>query len=292
MGEEITGRHPKKGAWQRALVALPNHPGGVVTFVISKLLWLIAAPGNFLLLVLVAGVLRAITSGRRRGFVLIAVATLGFLVVATLPVGAWLAAPLENRFPANSIPERVDGIVVLGGSIDPGLSRARGQAAVMIAAGRIIETVALARRFPAARVLVSGGDGTLNPGALSEAGATRDLLIQLGVAAERIELESVARNTYENAVLSYAAAQPKPGESWLLVTSAMHMPRAVGCFRRAGWTIIPFPVDYRTSTKVGTGPGLLLADDLMLVNFATKEWLGLIAYYWLGRIDALLPAPR
>ena len=262
-----------------------------MTFVISKLLWLVAAPGNFLLLVLVAGVLCAIWSGRRRGFVLIAAATLGFLVIATLPIGAWLAAPLENRFPTISPPARIDGIVVLGGSIDPGLSRARGQVALMIAAGRITETVALARRFPSARVLVSGGDGTLHPGALTEAGATRDLLVQLGVAAERVELESAARNTYENAVLSLAAAQPKAGETWLLVTSAMHMPRAVGCFRRAGWTIVPYPVDYRTSTRIGTGPGLLLADDLMLVNFATKEWLGLVAYYWLGRTDALLPGP-
>jgi len=263
-----------------------------VTFVISKLLWLIAAPGNFLLLVLVAGVLRAIWSGRRRGFVLIAAATLGLLAIATLPIGSWLAAPLENRFATVAVPARIDGIVVLGGSIDAALSLARGQAAAMAAAGRITETLALARRFPAARVLISGGDGTLSPGPLSEAVATRDLLIELGVAAARIELESVARNTYENAALSYEAARPKPGETWLLVTSAMHMPRAVGCFRRAGWTIVPYPADYRTAPTTGTAPGSLLADNLMLVNLAAKEWLGLVAYYWLGRTDALLPAPR
>jgi uncharacterized SAM-binding protein YcdF (DUF218 family) len=266
--------------------------GGSVTFVLSKLLWLIAAPGNFLLLVLVAGVLRAIATARRRGFVLIAAATLGFLAVATLPIGAWIAAPLENRFPMTVLPARVDGIVVLGGSIDPALSVAHGQVALIAAAGRITETVALARRFPASRILVSGGDGTLNPGVLSEAGATRDLLIQLGVAAQRIEIESVSRNTYENASLSYAAAQPKPGETWLLVTSAMHMPRAIGCFRRVGWAILPYPADYRTAATIASTPGLLLADNLQLVNLATKEWLGLVAYYWLGRTDALLPEPR
>jgi uncharacterized SAM-binding protein YcdF (DUF218 family) len=260
-----------------------------VTFVISKLLWLIAAPGNFLLLVLVAGVLRAIASGRRRGFVLIATATLGLLAIATLPIGAWIAAPLENRFPAASLPARIDGIVVLGGSVDPWLSVAHGQVAVTSAAGRITETVALARHFPTARILISGGDGTLNPGLLSEAGATRDLLIQLGVPAARIEIESVSRNTQENAALSYVAAQPKPGETWLLVTSAVHMPRAIGCFRRIGWNIAPYPVDYRTSTRIARTPGLLLADNLLLVSLATKEWLGLAAYYWLDRTDALLP---
>jgi uncharacterized SAM-binding protein YcdF (DUF218 family) len=139
--------------------------------------------------------------------------------------------------------------------------------------------------------VISGGDGRLNPGVLSEAGATRDLLVQLGVAAQRIEIESVSRNTYENASLSYVAAQPKPGETWLLVTSAMHMPRAVGCFRRAGWTILPYPVDYRTSTRMAMMPGVLLADNLVLVNVAAKEWLGLVAYRWLDRTDALLPGP-
>jgi uncharacterized SAM-binding protein YcdF (DUF218 family) len=262
-----------------------------VTFVISKLLWLIAAPGNFLLLLLVVGVARSIASARRRGFVLIATATLGLLAIATLPIGVWLAAPLEDRFPAPTPPARVDGIVVLGGSVDPLLSLAHGQVALTAAAGRITETVALARRYPTARIVISGGDGRLNPGVLSEAGATRDLLVQLGVAAQRIEIESVSRNTYENASLSYVAAQPKPGETWLLVTSAMHMPRAVGCFRRAGWTILPYPVDYRTSTRMAMMPGVLLADNLVLVNVAAKEWLGLVAYRWLDRTDALLPGP-
>ncbi len=154
-------------------------------------------------------------------------------------------------------------------------------------------------------MVISGGDPSIVPAsppgvfpgavpeAMSEAAATRDLLVELGVLPEQIELEGRSRNTEENAVFSLAAAKPKPGEMWLLVTSAMHMPRAVGCFRRAGWAdIIPYPVDYRTSTKkIGIGLGLLLADDLMLVNFAFKEWLGLVAYYWLGRTDALFPGP-
>ncbi len=275
-----------------------------MTFVVSKLLWFVAAPGNLLLLVLLAGVLRAVWTRRRRGLILIAAPTLGFLAIAMLPVGPWLTQPLENRFPTIAAPTRVDGIILLGGSIDPGLSRARGQIALIAAAGRVTETAALARRFPAARVVISGGDPSIVPAslpgaipgavpeAMSEAAATRDLLVELGAPAERIELEGRSRNTEENAVFSLAVAQPKPGEIWLLVTSAMHMPRAVGCFRRAGWAdITPYPVDYRTSTTIGTGLGLLLADDLVLVNFATKEWLGLVAYYALGRTDALFPAP-
>ena len=266
-----------------------------MTFVVSKFLWLVVAPGNLLLLILLAGVLRMAASRGRRGFTLVAAATFGFLAIAMLPIGSWLTAPLENRFPAVAAPARVDGIVILGGSIDPGLSLARGQVAIIAAAARVTEAVALARRFPAARVLISGGDGSVFPGAppgtLSEAAATRDFLVELGVAGERIELERTSRNTYENAVMSYQAARPKAGETWLLLTSAMHMPRAVGCFRRAGWTITPYPVDYRTAPRIAMTPGLLLADNLVLVNFAVKEWLGLIAYYGLGRTDALFPAP-
>jgi uncharacterized SAM-binding protein YcdF (DUF218 family) len=266
-----------------------------VTFVASKLLWIVVAPGNLLLIVLVAGVIVAAWSRRRRGFGLIAAATAGLLLIAALPIGPWLTAPLEDRFPPIAAPARVDGIVVLGGSVDPGLSQSRGQITLVAAAGRVTETVVLARRFPEARVVISGGDGSLFPGGLSEATATRDLLVDLGVAAERIVVEGNSRNTYENAVMSHAAAEPKSGETWLLVTSALHMPRAVGCFRRVGWTIVPYPVDYRTTLKLTTSPGLqpglLLADDLMLVTFAVKEWLGLAAYYALGRTDALLPAP-
>ncbi len=267
-----------------------------MTFVASKLLWIVVAPGNLLLIVLVAGVIVAAWSRRRRGFGLIAAATAGLLVIAALPIGPWLTAPLEDRFPPIAAPARVDGIVVLGGSVDPGLSWSRGQITLVAAAGRVTETVVLARRFPEARVVISGGDGSLFPGGLSEATATRDLLVDLGVAAaERIVVEGNSRNTYENAVMSHAAVQPKTGETWLLVTSALHMPRAVGCFRRVGWTIVPYPVDYRTTLKLTTSPGLqpglLLADDLMLVTLAVKEWLGLAAYYALGRTDALLPAP-
>jgi uncharacterized SAM-binding protein YcdF (DUF218 family) len=265
-----------------------------VTFVLSKLLWIVVAPGNLLLVMLIIGVVVAAWSRRRRGFGLIVVATIGFLSIAALPIGLWLAAPLEDSFPAIAVPARVDGIVVLGGSVDPGISQSRGQVALVAAAGRVTETVILARRFPDARVVISGGDASLFPAARSEAAATRDLLVDLGVAAERIVLEGNSRNTYENAAMSHAAAQPKAGETWLLVTSAMHMPRAVGCFRHAGWTIIPYPVDYHTAPKSRTiselRPGLLLADNLVLLTLAVKEWLGLAADYALGRIDALLPA--
>ena len=82
--------------------------------------------------------------------------------------------------------------------------------------------------------------------ASAEAAATRGCSSRDGLDARRILVETRSRNTYENAVYSKELAQPQPGQIWLLVTSANHMPRAVGCFRAVGFDVIPYPVDYDT----------------------------------------------
>lgn len=265
---------------------------GNVLFAASKILWVLAAPGNFFLLVLLIGVVRLAFGRRPRGLFLVLAASLAMLATATLPLAQWLAAPLENRFPTvTSLPERVDGIVVLGGAVDPVLSEARGQVALDEAAERITAAAVLARRYPQARIVLSGGEANLIPTGLNEADATRKLLIDLGVAPDRLVLESASRNTWENAAFSYRAAQPRPDETWLLVTSAMHMPRAVGCFRHAGWSIVPYPVNYITPPTVKFALGFDFPGGLSLLNPVVKEWDGLIAYYLLGRTDAFFPAP-
>jgi uncharacterized SAM-binding protein YcdF (DUF218 family) len=191
-----------------------------------------------------------------------------------------------------TLPAKVDGVVLLGGAVDGALSDARGQVSLNDAAERVTETVALARRYPQARILVSGGDGSLIPTGFTEADATRRLLIDLGVAPDRIVLESASRNTWENAAFSYRTVRPRPDETWLLVTTAMHMPRSVGCFRRAGWSIMPYPVDYRTFPTTHFELGFGFPGGLELLNLVVKEWDGLIAYYLLGRMDAFFPAPE
>src|SRR5580700_3468168 len=156
-------------------------------FAASKILWVVASPGNLVLLALLFGVARLAFGKRRHGFFMVLGASLALLATATLPIAHWLAAPLENRFPTvTTLPERVDGIIVLGGAVDPNLSQARGQVTLNEAAARITEGVALARRYPQARVLLSGGEGALVPTGLAEADATRKLMIDLGVAPDRI----------------------------------------------------------------------------------------------------------
>ena len=151
--------------------------------------------------------------------------------------------------------------------------------------------LALAERHPEARLVLTGGDAAIlpRPGE-QEAELMRVLLVELGVAPERLLVEDRSRNTYENALFSHALVKPKPGETWLLVTSAAHMPRAVGCFRHVGWEVLPYPVDFRTEDS--PRPEFLLSRHLGLLDFAAKEWVGLAAYRLLGHTDTLFPAPQ
>jgi uncharacterized SAM-binding protein YcdF (DUF218 family) len=263
-----------------------------MTFIASKLLWMLVAPGNLILFALVLGTLQLSFSKGRRGLGMVALATMALIFCAVLPLGDWLAAPLENRFPLpREMPEQVDGVLLLGGAVDAVLSVERGQVALNEAAERVTETVVLARRYPGAKIVISGGDALLLPSGVTEASATRDLLLALGVSGERLVIEDASRNTWENAAFSYAAARPGLGETWLLVTSAMHMPRAVGCFRHAGWSVQPYPVDYRTPPVVPFRVGVGFPAGIEIVNLVVREWLGLAAYRLLGRTDALFPAP-
>jgi uncharacterized SAM-binding protein YcdF (DUF218 family) len=241
--------------------------------------------------VLALGVFRCWRSGGRHGFPLIVLATLLLVAVAALPFGEWAAAPLEARFPAvATLPPRVDGVVVLGGAIDTEASVAHGQVALNDAAERLTAAAMLARRHPEAKLVLSGGNGEILGGPATEASLMADLLAGLGVDRGRLVLEDRSRNTYENAVDSKALVQPEPGEAWLLVTSAAHMPRAMGCFRHVGWAVTAYPVDYHTGRAL-TPDRFELGDDLSLLDHAVREWAGLVAYRVMGRIDTLFPGP-
>ena len=260
-------------------------------FVLSKLFWVVAAPGNLALAGLIVGtVLLSFTGWRRLGGWLTGLATLVLATMAVLPLGIWLAEPLENRFPQPVLPARVDGIIVLGGSSIPPISVARGQPALNGGAERLISFAELAGRYPEAKLLFTGGSGSMHAGRPSEAAVARATFLQIGFDPARVIFEDQSRNTQENVAFSRALAQPQPGESWLLITSARSMPRAVGVFRRAGWPVIGYPVDYGTPGKTGFVLDFDLTPAVNRVEGALHEWIGLFAYRILGRTDALFPS--
>ncbi|MGF7176318.1 YdcF family protein [Azospirillum doebereinerae] len=266
----------------------------MLSFVLSKLAWGVLNPGNALVLTLALGALMLRRPRWRRfGERLIALVALAFLAVTFAPVGAFVALPLENRFPyAEPLgPEPVDGIIMLGGAVNPPLTADRGDPSLNDAAERVLAFADLVRRFPAARAVFTGGSGRLLGQDTKEDASIRAALLQAGIPEDRVLYETESRNTWENAVFSRDLAAPKPGERWLLVTSAMHMPRSVGIFRRVGWAVVPYPVDYRTRHDARPYARFELDRNLPILGDAVREWIGLVSYRLMDRTDALFPAP-
>ncbi|RWC34374.1 MAG: YdcF family protein [Mesorhizobium sp.] len=261
-------------------------------FYLSKIFWFFIQPLNLAIFLLLAGLLAA-TIGRR--WLAATGSVLAFLILALsawTSLGAMMLNPLEERFTRPPLPEKVDGIVVLGGGFEGAINLVRGGYELNSGGDRMVETAILARRFPTAKVIVSGGTGSLFLDGEGDAATAPRLLTALGVTADRLILENKSRNTYENAVFTRELATPKAGETWLLVTSAFHMPRAKALFDKAGFATVPWPVDYRTSGREGIGlfrdnP----ADSLQATTMAIREWIGLIAYWLSGRIDQPFPGP-
>jgi uncharacterized SAM-binding protein YcdF (DUF218 family) len=263
-----------------------------MTFTAAKLIGYLLEPPNFFLAVFAAAALLWLTPWRRLGRRLAVLGILGYLVLGVLPLGELLLLPLEDRFPRPpTLPERVDGVIVLGGMIDPLVSSARGQPQVNEAAERLFALLELARRFPQARLVFTGGSGLLYDPQHREADYAQLLLPRLGLAPERVLFERNSRDTYENAAMTAAIVRPQQGENWLLVTSARHMPRAVGAFRAQGWRTIAWPVDYATDGRLPWRPSLNAAGNFRRLSYAAHEWAGLAAYRLTGRSDSLFPGP-
>ena len=262
-------------------------------FILSKTLGAMLLPTNFLIGVGVVGAVLLLTRFARVGRKLVITSVLLLVVCGLSPLGTLLLYPLEQRFPPwDSARGAPDGIIVLGASIEADLSAAHGTPVVRGAPDRIISAAALALRYPNARVVFSGGSANVISNDAREADFAGAIFESLGVAKSRLIMERASRNTVENAQFSKALVAPKDGERWLLVTSAFHMPRSVGLFRKAGFAVEPYPVDWRVGaaaiccrlqTSRPTGWGGRIS--------AVREWMGLIAYWATGKIDDLLPGP-
>jgi uncharacterized SAM-binding protein YcdF (DUF218 family) len=256
-------------------------------FVASKIFWMFLSPFAALLIATLIGVLWSKGRFARGGRAIALAAILVLITAALTPLGLILDSRLEDRFPAPppDLPPPM-GIIVLGGAINGPISKARGQVAGE-EIERVVEAAILARRYPAAKIVFSGGSGSLFDSDSTEAPEARKLLIDLGVDPQRITLEDKSRNTDENARFTAAIVHPEPSEPWLIVTSAFHMPRAIGLFRKAGFDAIAYPVAYRTPWTWDFDP----ARNLRIFGIAAHEWIGLLTYWLTGRIDELFPGP-
>lgn len=257
-----------------------------VFFIASKLIGALLRPDTWIVLALAVVILALVLNARRLALWVGSITLAVLVMLAILPLGDLLLQPIERTYPAEPSLDQVDGIIVLGGGEDARASAFWGQMQLNEGGERYTAALELAKRFPEARLLFTGGSGALRDLAgaeTSEASMAGRFFLDQGVSPGRLLLEGQSRNTAENARLSLALAAPAPGETWVLVTSAFHMPRAMRSFETAGWTgLVPWPVDYRTSA-FKDGMGWNLTRNLLVLNTAIREQVGQIAYRLSGR---------
>jgi uncharacterized SAM-binding protein YcdF (DUF218 family) len=253
-------------------------------FILSKVGWFLLTPSNLILLAMLIGIgLLYWKRARRIGWRIASGGAIAAVVVTILPLGDWLIASLERRFPpyvaCKTVEKPIAGIILLGGAITSQKVGTRVFEDLGPGADRIRKAAQLAHEYPDLLLVVSGGQAFPREGARSEAVATADLLIELGVDLKRQRLETGSRTTAENA--KFVADQATGEGSWLLVTSAFHMPRSIGSFRKAGIDVTAVPTDWMVDDD---RPILTLnaLDRLGRLDLGVREYLGLIAY-WMAR---------
>lgn len=253
-----------------------------MSYVISKLVWAVVSPLNLVAILLLSGVL-AWFFCRKGAKTLWFLGAAIFIITGITPVGPNMLASLENRYRQKQaeLPKEISGIIILGGTFDADLSAARRTIAVNDSMERVMEGLRLARKFPRAITVFSGGEGGLIRQGRPEAREVMHWLERTGYDPARFEFEDKSRNTWENIKFTQDLMNPGPQEIWIVVTSAYHMPRAMMLFKEAGWPgqVIPWPVDYRTDGKRRwMPPAFDVAGNVYKTDLALHELIGMAAY--------------
>lgn len=261
-------------------------------FYLSKIFYFLLHPINAYVFICIIAMGLMWFNWHRSGRWLMSVSTLVLILVTAFPIGIWMRIHLEQRFPQpTSLPAQIDGILVLGGAVNPALSVDHNQLILQSTTERLFSFAALAEEYPEAKLIYSGGSGSLTKQELKEADVARVALKRLGMDTDNVIFENQSRNTFENIRLTKKLVTPKVGENWILVTSAQHMPRAMGIARAEGWQMIPYPVDYNFAKQMKLGMSLNFSQGAGNLYSGLYEFIGLAMYRLTGKIDEFYPAP-
>ena len=261
-------------------------------FILSKTLGLLLEPLVIPYLCLICAVLAFWRRRRFLGRFFVTAAILLPLIYGIIPLSSQPLRFIENRIkPADLADRQIDGIIVLGGFTGDGfVAESRGQANLGSAAERFTAALQWHQKFPSKPLVFSGFSERLLPDGANEADIVKQLLNNLAIDQTHILFENKSRNTYENALYSYGLMAPTPGSHWILITSAAHMPRAIGSFRAVGWSgILGNPVDYQTP-ETGYSRYWDIEHGIGLIGAALHEYSGLLVYWLSGRSTAFLPS--
>lgn len=259
-------------------------------FYISKLIWLLVSPDTLLLILIILTLILLYIGKDKYAKTLLTLLSGVLIIISFFPIGEWMLYPLESRFNSNPVlPEKIDGIIVLSGAEDTLLSNVWKQVELGAAAERNLSFLTLARKYPKAKLVFTGGTGSLINQEYKAADVAKELFKQQDFDVEKIVFERESRNTFENASYSKKIVNPQENENWILITTSWHMPRSVGIFCKAEWFVIPYPVDHQTNKNNLFRINFDLLNNLYTLKTAIKEWLGLFAYYLGGKTSSLYP---
>ena len=254
-------------------------------FIASKLLSFLEQPLNWVLSLLLLSGLCALVKRHTAAKRLRALSIILLLLIGVVAIPDVALQRLEDAVPTTSHPiDAFEGVIVLGGVMQSGrMPIERRQVLLGDAAERITEAVALARRYPALKIVFSGFSPEIFPDGISEADAAAQFFEQQGIPGSRLIREGRSRNTHENALYSLQLPGIDAAKRWLLLTSASHMPRAFAIFKKAGWNVEPYPVDFHTGRTINyLHYSLVSGADRW--NIVLHELLGIAVYKITGRI--------
>ena len=260
-----------------------------MSFYLSKILWLIVNPFNIFIFITLFTMFLYLINFRRISLIIYLINFIFIALISFLPIGSYLTYIIEKEFHTNTkIPERLDGILILGGATNPLLFKEFDQISLNGSAERLVESVMIIRKFEKAKVIFSGGSGIVNRSDLGHSQVAKLFYKKMGVDINKIFFEDKSRNTHENIIYSKKIAKPKKNENWLLITSAFHMKRALLIAEKNNWKFIPYAVDFKNIKEFKLTPNLNLLSNLNSFQSGLHEWLGLVSYYLMGRTEKFL----
>ena len=255
-------------------------------FLLSKLIWIVLSPLNLLIIILFIGFLFQLMKTQLISRMFYLIALLFFITVGIFPTGKFLLSNLESKYPAlNIMPNKIDGILILGGPTNPSLTHIHNQVSFNDAGERLTEAIKLIKIYHSSKIIFSGGSGSLEQNILTHSYVAKKFFLEMGIDINRIIFESKSNNTFENFLFSKKLINPKSNEKWLLITSSFHMTRAMNIAEKMEWEFIPYHVDFRTGNKkIKLIPSFTkILQNFNTFNLVSHEIVGLISYYFLGR---------
>ena len=260
-------------------------------FIFSKLFWLIAQPLSLGFFLAFFGFLFGLFGlARIRNTLLASALIIQFLALFTT-TGAVATGVLERRFQRPALlTEAPVCAIILGGGFDGTVTKIRGNTEFGAAGDRFIEGLRLARLYPDMKLVITGGDPTLDHSSEGDADIAARFYADMGLDSNRVILENQSRNTEENAAFTAPILKAQNLPTCLLITSAFHMPRSVGLFRKSGVDFTPWPVDFKTTgQETLTLDFFELGNNAMLLELSLHEYVGLLASFLSGKSDTLFP---